>query len=265
MKPRVLVLRAAGINCDEETAFAFERYGAVSTKIHINELLAGRTSLSEFDLLAIPGGFSYGDDISGGKVLAVELLSHLRDDLLGLVERGGLVLGICNGFQVLVKTGLLPGLAAPIGAQEVTLTDNDSNRYEDRWVHVEAVSEQSAFLRKGERLALPLAHAEGRYVPKDEETHAALVKNGHIALRYVTADGGRNPGFPGNPNGSVDDVAGLLDRTGRVLGLMPHPERALFRVHHPDWSGGDPDTRSLGGGEGDGAILFRNALEHLKG
>ncbi|MFH0946483.1 MAG: phosphoribosylformylglycinamidine synthase I [Planctomycetota bacterium] len=265
MKPRVLVLRAAGINCDEETAFAFERFGAVSTKVHINELLAGRTSLSEFDLLAIPGGFSYGDNISGGKVLAIELLHHLKDDLLGLVERGGLVLGICNGFQVLVKTGLLPGLAEPIGKQEVTLTDNDSNRYEDRWVHVEAVSAGSAFLRQGERLALPLAHAEGRYIPGDERIHAELVRTGRVALRYVTPDGGQRPGFPGNPNGSFDDVAGLLDRTGRVLGLMPHPERALFRVHHPDWTTGAIDMDSLGGGEGDGAILFRNAVEHLKG
>lgn len=264
MKPRVLVLRAAGINCDEETAFAFERYGAQARRLHVNELLAGRTSLSEFDALAIPGGFSYGDDIAGGRVLAVELLHHLRDGLLDLVDRGGLVLGICNGFQVLVKTGLLPGTEAPIGIQEVTLTDNDSNRYEDRWVHLESVSQHSVFLAAGERIHLPLAHAEGKYIPRDAALHARIVAAGHVAFRYVTEDGGE-PGYPDNPNGSHDHVAGLVDRTGRILGIMPHPERALFRVHHPDWTRSGALNTAGEMDEGDGARLFANAVEHLEG
>jgi len=264
MKPRVLVLRAAGINCDVETAFAFELHGARATRVHVNELLAGRTQLADFDLLAIPGGFSYGDDIAGGKVLAVELLYHLKDELLALVERGGLVLGICNGCQVLVKTGLLPGISAPIGIQEVTLTDNVSNKYEDRWIHLASVSDRNVFLKAGERLALPMANGEGRYVPLDEATHRRVVEGGHVAFRYVTAEGGR-PGYPENPSGSIDDVAGLVDQSGRVLGLMPHPERALFGLHHPDWTGRTSSAHEAGPDEGDGARLFRNAVEHLKG
>jgi putative intracellular protease/amidase len=140
MKPRILVLRAAGTNCDVETAFAFERYGAQATAMHVNRLTEKPELLAEFDGLALPGGFSYGDDIAAGKVLAIELLARLRDPLLALVDRGGIVLGICNGFQTLVKTGLLPGISARIGVQDATLADNDSCRYEDRWVTMESVS-----------------------------------------------------------------------------------------------------------------------------
>jgi phosphoribosylformylglycinamidine synthase I len=259
VKPRVLVLRAAGINCDVETAHAFERYGAATVAVHVNELLAGRKKLDDYDVLAIPGGFSYGDDIAAGKVLALELL-RLRDPLLALVERGGLILGICNGYQVLVKTGLLPGVAAPIGVQEVTLTDNDSNRYEDRWVHLVAESKHSIFVKPGERLHVPLAHGEGKFVPRDAALLATLEARDQIAFRYVAADGG-TARYPDNPNGSIGNVAGLVDRTGRVLGLMPHPERAMFAVHHPDWT-----ARPLPiGEEGDGARIFANAVAYLKG
>ncbi len=261
MKPRFLVLRAAGTNCDLETAFALESAGGHAERVHVNRLLQGATALDECDALVIPGGFSYGDDIAAGKVLAVELLHHLRDPIVRLVERGGLVLGICNGFQVLVKMGMLPGIAAPIGLQEATLTDNDSSRYEDRWVRLVSVSERSVFCRPGERLELPLAHAEGKYVPRDAAVRRAVLEGGHVALRYVAAGGGA-PSYPDNPNGSVDHVAGLVDRTGRVLGLMPHPERALLRVHHPAWTCGAPAAPSE---EGHGARFFRNAVQYLRG
>lgn len=258
MKSRVLVLRAAGINCDRETAFAFERYGAAATCMHVNALRAQPARLREFDALAIPGGFSYGDDIAAGKVLALELL-QIRDELLALVDRGGLVLGICNGMQVLAKTGLLPGIEARIGVQEVTLADNDSNRYEDRWVRLQAVANRSAFFKAGDAFEMSLAHGEGKYVPKDERTRRAVIDGGHVAFRYVGAGGGE-AAYPENPNGSIDGVAGLIDKTGRVLGLMPHPERAMFAVHHPDWTGG----RSLDRDEGDGARIFQNACEYLR-
>jgi len=265
VKPRVLVLRAAGTNCDRETAFAFERYGADATRVHVNRLIEGSVKLADFDALALPGGFSYGDDVSAGRVLAIELQHHLQDAILALVDRGGLVLGICNGFQVLVKMGILPGVARRVGAQDVTLTDNSSNKYEDHWVHTESVTERSVFLPEGVRLHLPLAHAEGRYVPKDDALHRRLVEDGHVAFRYVTVDGGK-PAYPDNPNGSVDDVAGLIDTTGRVLGLMPHPERALFAVHHPDWTSRrmSHDAGSREEATGDGAILFENAVAALR-
>lgn len=261
MKPRVLVLRSAGTNCDVETAFAFERYGAACERVHVNRLTTGAVKLRDFDAVALPGGFSYGDDVGAGKVLAIELLHHLQEDLLALVDRGGLVLGICNGFQALVKTGLLPGVEARIGVQEATVTDNDSNRYEDRWVRLASVSERSVFLKPGETLELPVAHGEGKYVPRDAPLHRAVVERGHVALRYVGPDGAA-AGYPANPNGSVDAVAGLLDATGRVFGLMPHPERALFAVHHPAWTSAPPESA---GGEGDGARVFRNAVAYLRG
>ena len=258
-KPRILVLRAAGINCDEETAYAFERYGAVAERVHVNRVLRGDTSLDEFDGLAIPGGFSYGDDVAGGKVLAVELLRGLRDPIVRLVDRGGVVMGICNGFQALVKMGLLPGVQSRAGVQEVTLTDNVSNRYEDRWVTLESTSSTSVFLEAGERIEVPVAHGEGRYIPLDDDLHARVVAGGHVAFRYVDPDGGK-ASYPDNPNGSVDDVAGLVDQTGRILGLMPHPERAMFAVHHPDWTSRPP----RGEDEGDGAVLFQNAVNYLR-
>lgn len=262
MKPRFLILRAAGINCDEETAYAFERFGARCQRVHVNQIKSGAVTLKEFDGLAIPGGFSYGDDISGGKVLATELMA-LLDGVLDLIDRGGVVLGICNGFQVLVKMGLLPGIESQAGVQEVTLTDNTSNRYEDRWVTIESTSPQSIFLKPGQRIEVPVAHGEGRYIPKDDLVHQAVVAGGHVAFRYINphAASTAEVPYPANPNGSIDAVAGLVDRTGRVLGLMPHPERAMFAVHHPAWtSRGD-----VGDGErGAGAILFENAVDHLR-
>lgn len=264
MKPRILILRAAGINCDVETAYAFERHGAATEAIHVNRLLSGERTLDDFDGLAIPGGFSYGDDVAAGKVLAVELAHHLSDAILALIDRGGVVLGICNGFQVLVKLGILPGVETPIGRQEATLTDNASNRYEDRWVVLESTSERSIFCRKGERLRMPVAHGEGRYVPRDEATHAAIVENDRVAFRYTTEDGGA-PSYPDDPNGSFDHVAGLVDRTGRVLGLMPHPERAMFALHEPARGAGFAAPTSLDEDLGDGAVVFRNAVEHLRG
>lgn len=264
MKPRILVLRAAGINCDAETAYAFERHGARTEALHVNRLLDGARTLDEFDGLAIPGGFSYGDDVAAGKVLAVELAHHLSESILRLIERGGVVIGICNGFQVLVKLGILPGVEAPIGRQEVTLTDNDSSRYEDRWVVVESSSEHSIFCPKGRQLRMPVAHGEGRYVPKDAATHAALAANDRIAFRYAREDGAE-PGYPENPNGSFDHVAGLVDRTGRVLGLMPHPERAMFALLDPARGAGWTPPTSLDEDLGDGAVVFQNAVEHLRG
>jgi len=248
-QPRALVVRSAGTNCDAETAFVFESCGARATILPALPFLERPQLLADYQILAIPGGFSYGDDILAGKVFGLELAHRAGPEVVKLVERGGVAIGICNGFQVLVQMGLLPGLAAPFGAPEVTLTDNDVNRYQDRWVHLRVVTDRCVFLEKGERLFVPMAHGEGKLVPRDEAMRKRLFADERVALRYVAPDGGDDPPFPWNPNGAVDSVAGLIDRTGRILGLMPHPERHQFPWQHPTWTRDGladvPDGRKL--------------------
>lgn len=230
---KVLVLRAAGTNCDRETAYAFETAGATAELRHVNELLAEPALLHGYRILVIPGGFSYGDDVAAGRVLATELKHKVLPAIRSFVGNGGLVLGICNGFQVLVNTGLLPG----------TLTHNDSHRYEDRWVELAVPTGRCAFVDEGEEYYFPIAHAEGKYVA-EEDTLDQLERDGRVVFRYARK----------NPNGSLRDIAGVCDETGRILGLMPHPERHMEPWHHPYW------TREGLKGEGDGVRLFRNAV-----
>ncbi len=253
-RPKVLVLRTAGTNCDAETVHAWELAGADPLRLHVNELIDTPGRLQEFGILTIPGGFSYGDDIAAGKILARQLLGHLSDALRDFVAAGRLVLGICNGFQVLVKAGLLPGGEnEPVGPQAVTLTNNDSARFEDRWIHMKASSKGCAFVPPGVTVALPIAHGEGKLVSRDAEVRARLRRDGHIALTYCDAEGRPGP-YPINPNGSEDDIAGLCDRTGRVFGLMPHPERFVYATQHPEW------TRRRDG-HADGRLFFETAVE----
>lgn len=252
-KPRVLILRTAGTNCDEETAHAWELAGAIPQRVHVRELAAQPARLHEFAILTIPGGFSYGDDISAGKILAVQMMHSLGDALRDFVAAGRLILGICNGFQALVKAGLLPGGGAGLGGgQSVTLTGNDSARFEDRWVHVKTTGRANAFLPADRVLAMPIAHAEGKLAARDERTLAELVSCGHVALSYCD-ERGRAGAYPINPNGSQGDIAGLLDPSGRILGLMPHPERHVYRAQHPCW------TRR-GSDEPDGRVVFETAV-----
>ena len=274
-EPSVLLLRTAGTNCDEETQFAFEKAGARVTPVHVRALCEDPKRLREFAILALPGGFSYGDDLGSGVVLANELTQRLREPLMRFVEGGGLALGICNGFQVLVKTGLLPGKSylgraeaedagpEPAGLS-ATLTFNDSSRFEDRWVRLRVVENDSPFLngRCGEVVTFPVAHAEGKFVTRDRETLTRLVESRQIAFRYVPrgdAAGNAEAAYPDNPNGSVAGIAGITDETGRVLGLMPHPERHILPWQHPRW------TRAGLSDEGDGLFLFRNAVAYVRG
>ncbi|MHC5209517.1 MAG: phosphoribosylformylglycinamidine synthase I [Planctomycetota bacterium] len=262
--PSVLVLRAAGTNCEAETAYAFERFGARSETVHVNRLLDAPDLLSRHHLLAVPGGFAYGDDAGAGAVLACEMGSVLAEPLERFVADGGLVLGICNGFQALVRLGLLPGLERPLGEQEVSLTDNDSHKYEDRWVRLSITSRRCIFVGDMEPPELPLAHGEGKIVCRDADVRRRLVDDDRVVFRYCDADGQPTQQYPENPNGSEDAIAGLTDRTGRVLGLMPHPERALFGFHHPDWT---RTSRAAGGTPpdlGPGAPLFANACEWVR-
>ena len=257
-KVRSIVLRTAGTNCDVETAFALERAGAEASRIHVNRIAQQPGLLDDFAVMVIPGGFSYGDDIAAGRVLANELIARFGDALLSFVRAGRIVIGICNGFQVLVKTGLLPGFDHnAIGTQQVTLTNNDSGKFEDRWVTLDAPSKRSLFTQGLDRLDLPVAHGEGKFVADSQETLDRLIANDQVAFRYVSRDGGV-PGYPDNPNGSVCDIAGIEDASGRVLGLMPHPERFALAIQHPQW-------RRLGlSGDGDGLTVFRNAVKAVK-
>jgi phosphoribosylformylglycinamidine synthase len=264
-QPRVAILRTAGTNCDEETAFAWRLAGADPHRVHVRELMERPERLDEFAILTVPGGFSYGDDISAGKILANQIVHHLRDAVLRFVEQGKLVLGICNGFQVLVKTGLLPGdgtssenrsAAARLRVdQSVTLAMNDSARFEARWVRLKCIGGCSAFLPDDELLEMPIAHAEGKLVARDETTRNML-SVGNIALTYCD-EAGKPGGYPINPNGSERHIAGLVDSTGRILGLMPHPERHMQTTQHPAWTR-RRDARP------DGRLLFENGVRHAR-
>lgn len=255
MVVRACVLTGFGINCDYETAHAFRMVGAEAARVHVNDLVEGRDSLENYQILAFPGGFAFGDDIASGKVLATKCAHVLGEQLGAFIAAGKLVIGICNGFQVLVKMGLLPKVA-PGNAQEATLTFNDSGRFEDRWVNLR-VNQASpcAWTRGIEQLYLPVRHGEGKFLPADESVRRALTQNEQIVVRYATPAGEPTMDYPLNPNGSVDAIAGVCDPTGRIFGLMPHPEGHIFPTQHPRW------TREALREEGPGVCVFRNGVE----
>ncbi len=255
-----MVLRTAGTNCDEETRFAFQACGARAELVHVNRLAAGGHRLADYQILALPGGFTYGDDVGSGKVFAVELMHALGEELQAFVDRGGLVLGICNGFQVLVKMGLLPDARLARAADRtLTLTHNDSHRFEDRWVYLQAEANcHSLFAEPCERIELPVAHAEGKLVARSDAVVDRLEQNGQVAYRYVNPDGSA-PAYPADPNGSVGHIAAISDPSGRVFGMMPHPERHFFGYHHPRWTRRAPG-RAGPPAEGDGVRMFRRAV-----
>jgi len=255
--PKALVLRAAGTNCDGETQFALEQAGFIAERVHVFRLMENPAALKDYQFLVIPGGFSYGDDVAAGKILANQMLHHLADALNEFLADGKLMLGICNGFQVMIKSGLLPwGNVAPGQANhDATLAWNDSGKFEDRWVHLRADSPKCVFLPPGEIIALPIAHGEGKFVPRDDAAHAALREGDQLALRYVDAEGNSGD-YPVNPNGSIDDIAGICDPTGRVMGLMPHPERFVDVTHHPRWTRGGIERA-------DGRLFFQRAHRFL--
>ena len=259
-KPRVLILRAPGTNCDRETEFAFERAGGEAERVHINRLLEQPDQLHQYQILCVPGGFSYGDDIAAGRILAGKIRSHLPELLAAFRDADKLILGICNGFQVLMQTGvLLP--TCPEGKRAATLAENDSGKFEDRWVQLSVTSRHCPMLRGIEAIYLPVAHAEGRFVSRDAAAWEKLESNQQLVLRYGTASNGaantKLIPYPENPNGSVGNVAGICDPTGRVLGMMPHPERFIDRTHHPRW------TREKLAPIGDGLKIFQNAVAYF--
>jgi len=258
--PQVIVLRTAGTNCDAETAYAFERFGADVDLIHINRLFSGEKSLSQYHILAIPGGFTYGDDIMAGRILANELRLRLGQDIREFIDAGKLIIGICNGFQVLVRAGLLPGNSQEQGQaqQTATLTNNDSGKFEDRWVHLKRSGSSVWTEGCDDIIYIPVAHAEGKFIPKDDDVLRRLQANGRIIFRYCTP-GGQPGEYPVNPNGSVDHIAGICDPTGRILGMMPHPERHFLFEHHPSWTRFQKESPL-----GQGSRIFENGVNYVR-
>ncbi|MDO8573558.1 MAG: phosphoribosylformylglycinamidine synthase I [Candidatus Daviesbacteria bacterium] len=248
MKPKVLILKADGTNRDEEMAYAFKAAGGDPKIVHVNELRTGEEKLNNYQILALPGGFAYGDDIVSGKILAIELTSFLKEEMKKFIERKDTaILGVCNGFQVLVRTGLLP--FRKIGEMDVTLTNNDSGHFECRWIRVKVnPKNKSKFLTgiNNEIIWLPIAHGEGKFFT-DEKTLKKVEENNLAAFRYID-----------NPNGSLNDIAGVTDATGRILGMMPHPECFVRIEQHPNWRRGNVKKAQ-------GLPLFENIVQFVKG
>lgn len=256
MKVKVLILYGYGINCDRETAQGFELAGARAERVHLNQIIGGEKKLEDYQILALPGGFSFGDDLGAAKVLAIKIKFNLAEDFQEFIKKGKLIIGICNGFQVMVKLGILPGFGKN-HQQNLTLTFNDSGRFEDRWVYLKINQKSPCIWTQGiENIYLAVRHGEGKFVTKDKKTLEKLEKQNQIVLQY-TNDKGELAGYSSNPNGSELNIAGICDETGRILGLMPHPEAFLFPQNHPRWT---REAIKMG----QGLKVFQNAVNFVK-
>lgn len=267
-KPHTLVLTGYGINCEEETAFAFEKTGACTRIIHINDLIENRKILDDFQILMFPGGFSYGDDTGSGKALANRIKNNLIDEIRKFMERDTLMLGVCNGFQVLANLGVVPALNGFTGSAGVSLEHNRTFRYQCRWIDV-AVDPKSpsVFTRGIESMHIPVAHGEGNfYAPP--EVLAEMEENHMAVMKYIKPDGApASQEFPYNPNGASNDIAAICSANGRIMGMMPHPERGMFFTQRNDWTY-LKEKLSREGKEipeySDGIRVFQNAVEYFK-
>ena len=275
MAPRVAVLFGFGINCDHETKAVVEMVGAQAERIHVNRFVSGDADLSMYDILAVPGGFSFGDHLGSGRLLGNRMRFAMRESLMSFVNAGNPIIGICNGFQVLVKTGLLPGPEtgrSPDFLQRGSLTLNDSGRYEDRWVTLEFAPESPCIWTKGmDRIECPVRHGEGKYVMPSSEDLDRLSEHHQLPVRYVDPSTPVGAGitdeplpYPLSPNGSMRNIAGICDASGLVFGLMPHPEAIYARWLHPEHTRhATSDTDGMDGWEGQGLQIFRNAVEYV--
>ncbi len=270
--PKVAVLFGFGINCDHETAAVFEMVGGKATRVHLNSFISGDDKLSHYDILAVPGGFSFGDHLGSGRLMGNRMRFSLREELSNFIQNGKPIIGICNGFQVLVKTGLLPGPDGnePDFIQRASLTLNDTGRYEDRWVTLEFNQHSNCIWTRGmTTIDCPVRHGEGKYVMPNKESLRQLSDNNQIAVRYIDPDNiDANSDevlpFPKSPNGSMMNIAGISDQTGLVFGLMPHPEAIYAQWLHPDYTRGTiPNVESEIEWEGQGLQIFRNAVEYV--
>ncbi len=273
-KIKVLILTGFGLNCDVETAHAFELAGADAERVHINALISKKQSLENFHILVFGGGFSWGDDHGAGVVQALKLKNHIGDYILSFIEKGNLVIGICNGFQTLVNLGLLPGLDNDYKARSVALTWNDCGNFRDQWVNL-AVNQSSpcVFTRGIDSAELPIRHGEGKFVA-DPNIIDRLISSNQVVLRYADSNGQKANGqFPLNPNGSMDDIAGICDPTGRIFGLMPHPEAFNHFTNHPLWTRKKENLKRQSGKTGrldtltmpPGIHIFKNGVDYMRG
>ena len=258
-KPRVLVVRAPGTNCDVETAYAFELAGAEPVRLHVNQLIEQPAIAQSYQILCFPGGFSYGDDIAAGRIAAVQWQTKLSETLESFKSKDRLVLGICNGFQIMMRLGIFFDESEE--SAPATLTWNNQARFETRWVHLKPESDHCVFLRGIDQIYLPMAHAEGRLLTRDAAAREALGRNKQIAVRYCDAGGHTGESvlpFPVNPNGAEGNIAGICDPSGRIFGLMPHPERFLDPTNHPAWTRQENLAK-----HGDGLKIFQNAVAYF--
>lgn len=234
IKPKILVLTGYGINCEEETKFAFDICGGNSDIIHINDLIKAKKKLAQYQILAVPGGFAYGDDTGAGNAYAHKLKNHLWENILQFIQNDKLIIGICNGFQILVNLGLLPAINKKYGTRQIGLMPNEIPRYTVRFVDLICVNSKSPWLKKINNLSIPVANGEGKLYA-DQLTLKEINKKNLIAFRYFQGEMCNYLNLPASPNGSIEDIAGLTDESGRILGLMPHPERAMFFTQLPNW------------------------------
>ena len=263
------ILTGYGINSDLELAWCFEKAGSETKRVHIEDLLTGRDRLEKYNILALPGGFSFGDHIASGKILANQLRFKLRESILSFIRSGKPVIGICNGFQILVKARLLP-LPQERQGQPLTLTHNESRRFENRWVDLRFNPESPCIWTRGlDRLSLPVRHGEGRLVFRDEEIKSRLSLDNLAALYYADEWGEATEDYPSNPNGSPEGIAGITDPSGMIFGLMPHPEAARTRHNIPGWQAGSSAASEWVRGQlqkddGPGMAFFYNAVNHVR-
>ena len=260
-KVKALVITGFGLNCEKETTAAFEYVGAEVSMVHLNDLIAGKRSLKEFQILAFIGGFSFGDHLGAGTVFANRVHFRLHDELKEFIAAGKLIIGICNGFQTISRLGIVPALNGNYFVQQAALAHNDSGVFRDDWCVLRANPASPCVFTKGiDQIRLPLRHGEGKFVA-DAATLKQIEAKNLVAFRYANADGSLATEFPANPNGSLNSIAGICDETGRVFGLMPHPEAFLSPYNSPTWTAdqlkGDLPK------EGDGVVIFRNAVEYL--
>jgi phosphoribosylformylglycinamidine synthase I len=259
--PQVLILHATGTNRDHDAAWAVEKAGGRPQIVHVNQLRENPQHVHDYQMMILPGGFSYGDALGAGRLWASDMRWLFQDEMARFIDTGKPVLGICNGFQALVKSGWLPG--PPDAESQATLTRNASNRFECRWVWLEPNTDSPCVFtqRLNAHIYCPVAHGEGRFIPRDDDVLARLQTQGQLALTYVQATGsqtgtpvGQPAGYPANPNGSVADIAGICNTRGNVLGLMPHPENHVAPEQHPRWARGEKGNLGL--------VLFENGIRY---
>jgi len=264
-QPRALILTGYGINCDEETKFAFETAGAKAEIVHVNDLIGKQKKLSDYQILAFPGGFSYGDDTGSGNALANRIKNHIWDEMVAFASSDNLAIGICNGFQVMANLGLLPALDGNYGERKIALMHNESAKYLDRWVDLEFHG-KGPWVNGLESMSVPIAHGEGKFFA-EQKTLRLLNERGLVACRYASRTICHYQNLPANPNGSLEDIAGITDETGRLIGMMPHPERAIHFTHRPDWHLLKEKLKRQGldlPSEGEALKIFRNGVDYFK-